>query len=214
MVGSHDGMGGSGGGKALVGRGRTGARAGRRTRTAPVALLLAASLPSLCAAADALPGSDQLRWRGTLSQRTLEDGSVLNEYVTRTGATDEFDLSLSVGFVPRFDCSPLIGIRVVGPLAGSVGAELTDGAVATLAIDGETLEIPLLVDGSESVTGLWADLAADSRERFRRRLDAGSRAELVLPGGVSATFSLRGSRRSLAATQAACRAHEPQPYGN
>lgn len=163
-------------------------------------------------ALETLPDAAYLQWSGGLESRSLDDGSVLNEYVSRTGALEEPDVTLSVRFVPRFDCSPLIGIRIAGAAVADIGSALGDGGRVTLAIDGNAAGLDLFVDTDESVTTLWMDAAAASRERLRRRIDAGSRAELELPGGWTIGFSLSGSRRSTAAIETACRTHEPLPY--
>jgi len=184
----------------------------RRRRRSSLSAVLALILVGGAGAADALPGTAHLKWSGTVSQRTLDDGSLLNEYESRTLAADETDVTLSVGFVPRFGCSPLIGIRLDAALANRIDEAAEGRSGVLLVIDGRGAPMPFVADADGAATTLWLDEAAPGREQFRRLIDSGSRAELTLPGGESVTFSLLGSRRSLAGTEAACLAHEPVPF--
>lgn len=204
-------MTGTEGGGETITRGacRRGGTGKRRGRSMPLAAGMVIVLVAPIAPAAALPGATHMLWSGVLESRSLEDGSVLNEYVAWTNSPDERSVMLSIGFVPRFDCSPLISIRIAGAVAGPA---LADGDRLTLEIDGEPLELELLVDADGTATTFWIDATAESRERLRRRLDKGSRARLGLPGDRSIEFSLLGSSRSTAATEIACRLHEPLPY--
>ena len=163
-------------------------------------------------AREPMPDADFQQWRGWLERRSLDDGSVLSEYLARTGSPDDPDVTLSIGFVPRFDCTPVLGVRVVGDLSADVGEALDDGDRLSFAIDGESADVVLLVDDDGRSTTLWFDAAADDRERIRRLIDEGSRASLGLPDETTRTFSLLGSRQSAAAVEVACRTHEPLPY--
>jgi len=164
------------------------------------------------AAREGVPEAAHEQWRGIQQSRTLADGSVLNRYIARTEAVEEPDISLALEFVPRFGCSPLVGFRVVGPLAASLGTSLADGTRARLVIDGESTELSLLVDAGEAVTSLWVSERAEGRARLRQRLDVGSRAALTLPGERSLEFSLLGSRASAVAVEALCRDNRPPAY--
>ena len=139
---------------------------------------------------------------------------MLNEYTAFTTSTDTADVALRVAFLPRFDCASAIGIRFAGAMASIPEAFFEDGDVLTLTIDGAGLEWPLLVDGGATETTLWLDGELARRDAVRRRVDAGSRASLTLPNTISISFSLLGSRRSIAEVESACLSHEPLPWGD
>ena len=161
-----------------------------------------------------LPDAAQINWSGRLEQRTLGDSSVLNEYTAFTASTDTADVALRIAFLPRFDCTTVIGIRFAGAMTSIPEAILEDGDVLTLTIDGAGLEWPLLVDGGATETTLWLEGEAARRNAVRRRVDTGSRASLMLPNAISISFSLLGSRRSAAEVESACLSHEPLPWGD
>ena len=163
---------------------------------------------------DGLPGTSHLNWDGRLERRTLGDSSVLNEYTALTAAIDTDDVAFRVGFLPRFDCSPVIGVRFGGDMASVPEAFFDDGDTLAVTIDGEALEWPLLIDGGGTATTLWFDGELSRRADIRRRLDVGSRAALTLPNAISVSFSLLGSRRSTAEVESACLTHEPLPWGD
>ena len=194
------------------GRGRGRGRAIRRRRFAALVLAFSSVAHNTVSAREPMPDAAFLQWSGWLERRSLDDGSVLSEYLARTGSPDDPDVTLSIGFVPRFDCTPVLGVRVVGDLSADVGEALDDGDRLTFSIDGEGADVVLLVDDDGRATTLWFDAAADDRERIRRLIDEGSRASLGLPGESTLSFSLLGSRRSAAAVEVACRTHEPLPY--
>lgn len=190
-------------------------KAGYR-RVGRVALVLTLGVAAGGGVADertvtALPGTEYFEWSGALEQRTLGDGSVLSEYVASTDAVERSDVDLRVGFVPRFDCSPAIALRFAAAAAALPEAFYEDGDRLTLDIDDIDVEMPLIVDGDGLETTLWFDGGIERRSTLRVRIDVGSDAWLRLPNGESIGFSLIGSRRSLAATEAACRAHRPLP---
>lgn len=186
--------------------------AGGAWRQLPIAAFLAL-LACDAAALEPLPGAAHLQWSGGILSRTLDDGSVLSEYVAWTDAPDEIEtLALSVGFVPRFECSPVIGVRLSAVVLERTGTSVRDGDVVTLVIDGDASEHELVTDTDASGTTLWIDADAESREALRLLIAEGSSAELTLPDGTAVPFSLLGSRRSAAAVEAACRTHEPIPY--
>lgn len=172
--------------------------------------LFATGLPAL--ESEVLPDAAHRRWSGVLDQHTLGDGSVLSVYTAYTTATDTEDVALRIGFVPRFDCSSMMGIRFGGTMASVIEAFFEDGNSVMLDIDGEAFEWPLMVDADGVATTLWLNGEAGRRESARGHIDAGSRASLALPNTVSVTFSLLGSRNSTGAAEAACRAHEPIPW--
>lgn len=159
-----------------------------------------------------LPASRHLNWYGVHERRVLGDDSVLSEYAARSDALDSGNAILGVGFVPRFACTPVIGIRFGGELAAAVESFYGDGSEIELSIDGESRRWPLLLDADGTGAALWFDGDVAARRTLRRLIDGGSRAMLSLPSRVSVSFSLLGSRRSVAETESACRAHEPPSW--
>ena len=202
---------------------RIGGFAGAKAVLVAAGAITALSLPVRGAAqgdgqsdaqSDELPGTSHLNWNGRLEQRTLGDSSVLNEYTALTAALDTDDVVFRVGFLPRFDCSPVIGVRFGGDMASVPEAFFDDGDTLAVTIDGEAVEWPLLVDGGGMATTLWFDGESSRRADVRQRLDVGSRAALTLPNAISISFSLLGSRRSTADVESACLTHEPLPWGD
>ena len=194
---------------------------GRSTNPVSRATLLAlaavaTALPTASGAVDTteLAGASHLNWNGRLEQRTLDDSSRLNEYTALTSAVDTAAVSLRIGFLPRFECTPVMGVRFGGAMASVPEAFFEDGDVLAVTIDGESVEWPLLVDDGDSGTTLWLDAELSRRADIRQRMDVGSRARLALPNTISIEFSLLGSRRSTAEVESACLSHEPLPWGD
>jgi len=149
-------------------------------------------------------------WRGELEQRVLPDGSMLNEYVSSSQAL-EGGVIVRVGFVPRFKCRPVFGFRFTGAQAAAIAEIHKDGSSVTLAIDQESMEVPLMVDVAAASTTLWLHLAGDIQSEVLGKFDVGSNARLDLSDGAEFSFSLIGSRRSGQVTRELCLRHEPEP---
>lgn len=165
--------------------------------------------------AEPLPDTIAEAWNGALEQRTLGDGSVLNEYVARTEASSTDGsgmIELLVSFVPRFRCAPLMGLRFSEEHAAAVADLFADGDSVVLTLDDKAVNLPLAVDENGTSTTLWLHGSVDSQNELRARFDVASRARIVLSDTVEYGFSLLGSQRSLKATEEHCLLHEPIPY--
>lgn len=161
-------------------------------------------------AAGVLPEATFDNWRGELEQHILADGSTLNEYVSSSQAL-EGGVLVRVGFVPRFKCRPVFGFRFTGAQAAAIAEIHKDGSSVTLAIDQESMEVPLMVDVAAASTTLWLHLAGDIQSEVLGKFDVGSNARLDLSDGAEFSFSLIGSRRSGQVTRELCLRHEPEP---
>lgn len=153
-------------------------------------------------------------WHGSTREHTLPDGSTMTVYASASTSLDSGAARLEVGFSPRFECAPWIRFVLSTPLTDPLDAALDTASLSadapvSVRIDGTALDWPIAVDrqGDERLVWLLADRQA--RTTARLSLDAGTSLGLALGNGVSLNFSLLGSRKSLAATQALCRAHEP-----
>ncbi|MCK5924230.1 MAG: hypothetical protein KAG66_25065, partial [Methylococcales bacterium] len=161
------------------------------------------------------------QWQAESRQQTLADGSVLTEYYGFTTAADLDNGRLRIGFVPRFGCSPIIGVEIEqDPALASKSAAvplpdksiLVDGDRLTLVVDREPVEFPLAVDGDKQQTRLWFNGGLEDRKALHSKLDLGNVAELALTSETAVAFSLLGSKSVVDAAQNLCRAHEPLPY--
>ncbi|MEE9321108.1 MAG: hypothetical protein V3U76_11725 [Granulosicoccus sp.] len=193
---------------------------GEQVRTTVVALLIA-GFSSTSIAVVNQPESTIDQWHAESSQHTLADSSVLTEYYGFTTATKLDNVLLRVGFVPRFDCSPLIGIVIQHESAFSGKPEeaplpgldvLADGDSLTLSIDGVPMKFPVAADGDKKQTRLWFDSAFEDRKALQSKFDLGNVAKLSLTSATSITFSLLGSKSILDGAQSLCHEHDPIPY--
>jgi hypothetical protein len=169
-------------------------------------------------------------WTGILTQVTLNDGSLLNEYVAKTMSSVVENASLVVSFLPRFNCTPIISVIV-----GAASAVESDSGLKTLGlrIDRKPVDFPVLVDADER--GVRYSMNADQAANLEllTLLDKGSRASVVLPlgnpdaamsaddpeteqnqAGQQIGFSLLGSRSATQAVKVHCQAHIPIPFDN
>lgn len=211
----------------------------RRGLVAALALcpaVVAAQEPAPPAIEAALERAAFLQWSARRDVRTLPDGSVLTSYVGETSATDGRDAVLGVGFVPRFGCAPGIDLAVPEALARRLAASPTgaadaggeadgvDGAdrgglrdddAAAFLVDGMPVGYPVLVDADDGTVRVAFNGTDRERVTLRLQLDVGDGASFALVDGDPLTFTLLGSRRTLAAVESLCLTHEPvEPDGD
>jgi len=193
---------------------------GERVQSAGVALLIAGFSLAGIAAVNAQEAAAE-KWQAEFQQQTLANGSVLTEYYGFITAADLANVRLRIGFVPRFGCSPHIGIEIKQDPAlanKSAGALLTDkntlvdGDRLALLIDRKPVEFPLAVDDDGQQTRLWFSSELEGRKALLKKLDLGSMAELALTSETTVVFSLLGSKSILDAAQNLCQAHVPLPF--
>lgn len=196
-----------------------------------LALLISLSLPSIGLMADTeateLENIVFQNWSGLSRQTVLIDGSVLTEYVARTFSGNSDGAGLTVSFIPRFDCAPMVSIELP---PGLVDLNSSLG----FSVDQQDADFPFLVDTEESKR-IRISLNADGagQKHLRQSFDHGSHASLhwskpepddgkttVAEPGVegagreSVYFSLLGSRMTVKAVEGLCIAHKPIPYKN
>lgn len=157
------------------------------------------------------PEASFSQWRGALEQHKLADGSTRFEYGSSSEAF-EGDVHVLVAFLPRFECRPIFGFRFTGRRAATSALDYGNGGRATLLVDEEALEIPLMVDLEKGYTTLWLHLSGKRQAEVLGKFDRGSNARLGLSDGVLYRFSLLGSMRSALATRERCERHEAEPY--
>jgi len=170
-------------------------------------------------------------WNGLLLQVPLNDGSTLNEYVARTMAGSVSGASLSVSFLPRFDCTPVISVSV----SATSGTELESGREALeFMIDRKPVDFPVLFDDEESGVRYTYNADQPQSTELLARLDVGSRVSVYFSADKAAAalvtesaavdpqsvqneqieFSLLGSSSSAQAVKEHCLAHIPIPFEN
>ena len=171
-------------------------------------------------------------WRARRDARALPDGSTLTAYAGETPARDGRDAVLRIEFVPRFGCAPgidvVLGTELARQLAPAVGASdapdgpadddapsrrtegLVDDDEATFLVDGTPVGYPVLRDERDGRVALAFNGNERERVTLRLQLDVGDTVALGLRGDAEPlTFSLLGSRRTLAAAESLCLTHEP-----
>ena len=160
-------------------------------------------------------------WAGERLIRQLEDGSVMTEYLANTVASDRADALLTVAFMPRFECTPLIGIRIDSEVTDDLERTtsllrslqmLDNGDRLSIVVDRKRVPFPVLVDHSSDGAALWYGVDREDRETLLLQMDGGDRAEIALSTNTTLKFSLRGSRRSMLAVKKNCLLHEPVPF--
>ena len=201
-----------------------------RRSLATTTCVVAGAMAGALVAAEPAPTTDEaleraafFEWRARRDARVLPDGSTLTAYAGETPARDGRDAVLRIEFVPRFGCAP--GIDVVlgaglarqlapvgsadGPSGESAGG-LVDDDEATFLVDGTPVGYPVLRDERDGRVELAFNGNERERITLRLQLDVGDVVALGLRGDAEPlTFSLLGSRRTLAAAESLCLTHEP-----
>ena len=202
-------------------------------RTPTRRAIVAASAVGLAAAASAavVPTTDEaltraafLDWRAVADARALPDGSTLSVYAGQTPARDGRDAVLRVEFVPRFGCAPGVDLVLGRALAARVASAeavadaaddaapggLVDDDEAGFLVDGAPVGFPVLVDEDGGRVALAFNGNERERMTLRLQLDVGDVASVELLGDAEPlSFSLLGSRSTLAAVESLCLTHEP-----
>ena len=180
-------------------------------------------------------------WRARRDARSMPDGSTLTRratpdrvraaYAGETPARDGRDAALRIEFVPRFGCAPGIDVvlgaglaRQLAPVGSAEGSSngssggspdgLIDDDEATFLVDGTPVGYPVLRDERDGRVELAFNGNERERITLRLQLDVGDVVALGLRGDAEPlTFSLLGSRRTLAAAESLCLTHEPVEPG-
>lgn len=171
--------------------------------------------------ADVLRDAAHNDWAGERLVKELDDGSVMTEYLANTVASGRADALLTVAFMPRFECTPLIGIRIDSEVTDDPERTasllrslqlLDDGDRLSIVVDQKRVPFPVLVDLSSDRAALWYGVDREDRETLTLQMDGGERAEIAMSTSTTLDFSLRGSRRSILAVRQNCLKHEPVPF--
>lgn len=197
------------------------------------AVLLYATPAAYSFSAAFIPASDHEDWVGELASLEMADGSLLHEYSALTLSGNRNGAALSVSFVPRFECKPIISFRVSKSdwLATSAEPQIE------FSIDDRIVEFNALIDEYDE-SYLFSYHADSAQNRtLRNLLDVGSRvvasiSELsAIPSAseqsdndsgavpepetaqsMRVNFSLLGSRKAVLVVEQACIDHQPVPY--
>jgi len=171
--------------------------------------------------ADVLAGTSFRDWSGEKKTTELDDGSVVTEYVANTVAQERADALLEVVFLPRFECTPLIGVRIDASTTDNSAQTqellkslqlLDDGDRLSMLIDEKSILFPIVVDQSKDQAALWYGVERQDRETLSLQMDGGDKALIALSTNTTLRFSLLGSRKSMRAVKESCQKHEPVPY--
>ena len=179
----------------------------------------------------ALSESAHVDWAGVVSRSELRDGSVLFEYTSRTFSARTEGAMFALTFIPRFQCSASIGLRV---RAGTFPE--TQAPRLQLTLSNRTSTFDALVDKDQDYV-LYTLIGPTERlEQLRQELDKSLRvvvsvvpADYFMVGGASGAaqakainssqgeldgveFSLLGSRMSMSAVESHCEYHQPLDY--
>lgn len=168
--------------------------------------------------AEALPDSSFRDWSGFVDAIELSDGSKLFEYSAQSLPLNTADSVLSISFVPRFKCVPMLSVLVPAD-------DLDEDSA--LSIEVYLGSEPFIYDGFRDTNGdkqVYSIAApTDSLMALREKLDVSSTVRVrVLTENVQSTdtqttvadsaFSLFGSAMSTEATELHCQRHSPQDY--
>jgi hypothetical protein len=172
--------------------------------------------------AQSLPSSPATKhWDVELKKKVLTDHSVLMEFEASTASKNVDGAHLSIAFIPRFKCSPLISVRIVERESGFPVNSLT------LRIDDKQNTYPVIVDNIESEDIYTISGSPQDRTFLRKLLDQSIKASvwIIRPldqtrnvkvnvavkqyGDVLADFSLLGSRRAAFLAERQCKSYQP-----
>lgn len=145
-------------------------------------------------------------WSGVKIVDALPDGSIMTEYAAQSDSLSTGNIVLRVGFIPRFACTPLVGI-----IASDADWSPAQFAKIDVLIDGTPTGYPTLVDQLDEGLGAFFNGGQQRRIALRLQVDEGDIATISLADDTEITFSLLGSRKALAAAQTLCRLHQPLP---
>ena len=161
-----------------------------------------------------------MAWEGSVQEDVLPDESTLVEFIASTSSKSAEGAILSISFIPRFNCSPLISVRVPSRQVSATGS------VLTLQIDGEQKTYPVIADTDDGEVIYTIDGSLRERAVLRKLLDLSLQvnAWVVRPPSKPedvrvntevkqyadslADFSLLGSRRAAFSAEARCKSHQ------
>ncbi len=168
--------------------------------------------------AEALPDASFRDWAGFVESVELRDGSKLFEYSAQSSPLDTAGSALSISFIPRFKCVPMLSVLVPAD-------DLDEDSV--LSIEVYLGSEPFIYNGFRDTNGdkqVYSIAApADKLIALREKLDVSSTVRVrVLTENVQSAdtqttvadsaFSLFGSAMSTKATELHCQRHSPQDY--
>lgn len=175
------------------------------------------ALPGVLIAKE-LPDSSFRDWAGVVDVIELNDGSRLFEYSAQSSPGNSEGTILSIAFIPRFKCVPIV--RLLAPADGLgeddvlsievyLGSEqfIYSGFYDT---DGDD-QVYSIAASSDRLIALREKLDLSSTVRVRVLLDNPQSADTAITVADS-RFSLFGSKMSAKATELYCQSHSPQDY--
>lgn len=171
--------------------------------------------------AELLPEASFNDWVGVVDIIDLHDGSKLFEYSAQSVPRDANDSVLSISFVPRFRCVPVV--RVVAP-GGNLEGDDSLSVEVYFGTDSLVYRGFLDFDGDNQVYSISAttnemielrerlDISATVRTRVSQKLDDNAQTANTENTAFESEFSLSGSTLSARATELHCQRHSPQDY--
>lgn len=171
--------------------------------------------------AELLPEASFNDWVGVVDIIDLHDGSKLFEYSAQSVPRDANDSVLSISFVPRFRCVPVV--KVVAP-GGNLEGDDSLSVEVYFGTDSLVYRGFLDFDGDNQVYSISAttnemielrerlDISATVRTRVSQKLDDNAQTANTENTTFESEFSLSGSTLSARATELHCQRHSPQDY--
>lgn len=159
-----------------------------------------------------------LDWNGYDQSAVLEDGTSMYSYVAESpnlpvqGSTRaEHNTIMRFTFFPRFKCSPLI--EIIGKMPEDITvdervATLKNFNQVSLTIDDEPFEYPTLVEENGDDINSYLNASLQRRTTLRLLVELGDFSEVTFGDGAKASFSLIGSRDTIAQAMGRCRNHQ------
>jgi len=157
-----------------------------------------------------------LDWGGYNQVVPLADGTSLHLYVAQNTLDEPADgaqqaaIQLRFSFLPRFQCSPLIGI--VGTLADDIPPQdrvalMRQFNQIDVSIDDENLLFPALVEVEQKHVYSYFNAPLERRNTLRILVELGSRLRVNLGPQRSEFLSLLGSGKALETALGRCKNH-------
>lgn len=167
-----------------------------------------------------LPDSSFEDWTAVVNELALTDGSVLFDYTARTFSGRTEGAMLSMSFVPRFSCSPMLNLRLKNAeksARGDVTLEINVGS--------ERLQFGGLMDKDGGFVSYTVEASTEETRQLRELIDASARIRFSLSPAAneaqsqsdadsndSVVFSLLGSRLAMLSAESHCKAHVPLAF--
>lgn len=177
------------------------------------------SAVSQLATAEILPDASFNSWAGVVNVIDLPDGTELYEYSAQSVPEIPGGAFLSISFIPRFNCLPVVQLHTPDR-----GLSENDEVLVEMFVGNQSVTYPgyIDIDGENQVYSLLAlssdllglrnrlDLSSTVRVRVSHEFADKTQRSVAASSGAELAFSLYGSALTAHATELHCRKHSVQ----